>query len=130
MSARWDLQTRGHEAVSWQTHCDCHLAAEPMPLSSVHPSHPHPLFLQTLVEVDKVGLAREILDKAVKRGVRFLLPVDVMAGDTLEEGAKTEVVRVYPGCCGPDSPCVRPGLCGGDVGPETAELYARSLQTW
>src|SRR2546421_4831119 len=39
------------------------------------------------VEVDKLDLARELLDLAKKEGVRFLLPVDALEADKIEAGA-------------------------------------------
>ena len=39
------------------------------------------------IESDKVGLARELLDLAKQRGVKFLLPVDVIETDEVRPGA-------------------------------------------
>jgi phosphoglycerate kinase len=39
------------------------------------------------VESDKVDLAREILDLAKKRGVKFLLPIDVVEAEEIRAGA-------------------------------------------
>src|SRR5438045_6938434 len=39
------------------------------------------------VEADKLDLAREILDLAKQKGVRFLLPVDALEADKIEPGA-------------------------------------------
>src|ERR1700737_580855 len=39
------------------------------------------------VEPDKVGLAKELVDLAKKRGVRFLLPVDVVEAEEIRAGA-------------------------------------------
>src|SRR3989442_6056513 len=38
------------------------------------------------VESDKVALAREILDLAKKRGVKFLLPIDAVAAEEIRAG--------------------------------------------
>jgi len=39
------------------------------------------------VESDKVDLAREILDLAKKRGVKFLLPIDALEAEEIRAGA-------------------------------------------
>ena len=38
------------------------------------------------VESDKVGLARELLDLAKQRGVKFLIPIDVVEADEIRSG--------------------------------------------
>ena len=40
------------------------------------------------VEADKTDLARELVDLANKRGVKFLLPIDVVETDEIQSGAK------------------------------------------
>ena len=40
------------------------------------------------VEADKTGLANELVDLAKKRGVKFLLPIDVVETEKIEAGAK------------------------------------------
>jgi len=81
----------------------------------------------TSVEEGKLGVAREVIEAARRRGVRLLLPVDVTVGDTLDPGASTRAVPLAVGCCTPDAPCIAPGTYGGDLGPETARQYASSL---
>src|SRR5205814_10422583 len=39
------------------------------------------------VEADKVDLARELLDLAKQRGVKFLIPIDVVEADEIRSGA-------------------------------------------
>ncbi|MFV1994297.1 MAG: phosphoglycerate kinase, partial [Verrucomicrobiales bacterium] len=52
----------------------------------------------SLVEDDKLGLALEILEKARKKGVRFLLPADGLEADAFEAGANTNnTLRYAPG---------------------------------
>src|SRR5204863_731543 len=49
------------------------------------------------VEADKLDLARELLDLAKKKGVRFLLPVDALEADKIEAGATARnTSRVSP----------------------------------
>src|SRR5438477_12386545 len=49
------------------------------------------------VEADKLDLARELLDLAKKKGVRFLLPVDALEAQKIEAGAAARnTSRVMP----------------------------------
>ena len=70
------------------------------------------------VEADRVGMAGETLALATKRGVRVLLPVDHLAADKPEAGARTQVVSAdaFPA-----------ELLGVDIGPATAALYAKEI---
>jgi len=68
----------------------------------------------SLVEADKVALARTILDKARDRGVEVLLPVDVVVAASTGASAGT-VVRVD---------AVPAGEMALDVGPESVRSFA------
>jgi phosphoglycerate kinase len=70
------------------------------------------------VEADRVPMAGETLALAAKRGVRVLLPVDHLAADKPEAGARTQVVAAdaFPA-----------DLLGVDIGPATAALYAKEI---
>jgi phosphoglycerate kinase len=70
------------------------------------------------VEADKTDLARETLRRASAGGVRVLLPVDHLAADKPEAGARTRVVGAD------DFP---PDLLGVDIGPRTAEAYGAEI---
>ena len=72
----------------------------------------------SLVEEDKLWLARKLMDKAHDKGVGLRLPVDHVVAPGLD--AETEATEV-------DS--VPPGLMGLDIGPRTREAYARELAT-
>jgi len=48
----------------------------------------------SLVETDKIDLAREILDEATGRFIRVLLPTDVVVTDNLESSSQVETVLV------------------------------------
>jgi phosphoglycerate kinase len=70
------------------------------------------------VEQDKIGLAGETLARAASRGVRVLVPVDHLAADRPEAGARTAVVSAD------DFPA---DLLGVDIGPATIELFRREI---
>jgi phosphoglycerate kinase len=73
----------------------------------------------SLVEDDKLDLARDLLERAEARGTRLELPVDVVCAREIEEGAET---RVVPAGEIPD------GWKGLDIGPRTREAYAKALE--
>lgn len=69
---------------------------------------------RSLVEEDKVGLAKGLLEKA---GDRILLPIDHVVAEVLEENAPCEVVEEIP-----------EGKMGLDIGPKTREAYAEVIR--
>jgi len=70
------------------------------------------------VEEDKIGLACETLERAAAKGAKVLLPIDHLAADKPEAGAKTQIVGAD------DFP---PDLLGVDIGPKTAQAYAAEI---
>lgn len=73
----------------------------------------------SLCEEDKLDLARELMDKAARKGIRLLLPVDNVAADRFENDAET---RITPIDQVPDD------WMGLDIGPETIRLYAQTIE--
>jgi phosphoglycerate kinase len=69
----------------------------------------------SLVEEDKIELAGEILERASKAGIQFLLPVDTVIADDFSASAQTRVVGVGG---------IEEGWEGLDVGPQTRQLFA------
>ncbi len=72
---------------------------------------------RSLVEEDKLALARAFLNKAEDHGVEVLLPRDVIAG----AGIKAESGRVVSGMNVPDDQAAL------DIGPETARGFADGI---
>jgi phosphoglycerate kinase len=70
---------------------------------------------KSLVDNEKLDLALGFIEKAKKKGVNFLLPVDIVVADAFSADANTEVVGVDA------IPADWEGL---DIGPKTGELYA------
>jgi phosphoglycerate kinase len=74
---------------------------------------------KSLVEVDKVDVARAALKKAEDRGVRFLLPVDHVLADRFAPDARTQIFSGDG-----DFPADRMAL---DIGPRTIELFNKEI---
>lgn len=75
---------------------------------------------KSLVEADKLDLARALLDEAQAKGVGLMLPVDVVVADSDAEDA---AVQVVPATRMPTD------KAGYDIGPETARLFAERIRT-
>lgn len=52
----------------------------------------------SMVEEDFVDMARDLMDKAEARGVKLLLPKDVVVADRFAADAATKVVSIRPNC--------------------------------
>lgn len=74
---------------------------------------------KSLVEDDKLDLARDLIEKAKTRGVNLHLPQDSVCAQTIEEGAET---HIYP------SDAIPKGWMGLDAGPEAVRHYQKVLQ--
>lgn len=72
----------------------------------------------SLCEEDQVAYAKEMLEDAEKRGVKFLLPVDNIAADHFAADAETQVV----------SGGIPDNWMGLDIGPESVKLFTEALQ--
>jgi 3-phosphoglycerate kinase len=74
------------------------------------------------VESDKVDLARELLDLAKKRGVKFLLPIDVVEADEIRPGANMRnTSRLSP------QHGITDGWQAVDIGAATIALYQEEI---
>jgi len=75
----------------------------------------------SLVEADKIDVAKSAIEKAAAKGVNFLLPVDDMITDKLDFGARTVgEMKVNEGD-------IADGWMGVDIGPKTVELYQKTV---
>ena len=73
----------------------------------------------SLLEADKIDFAKEMLDKAAKKGVMLLLPVDTAIHDKFEN--VSEFVTV-------DTAMMPDGCMGLDIGPKTVRLFAEAIR--
>lgn len=75
---------------------------------------------KSLLDEEGLDLAGEILEKAAEKGVKFMLPVDVVAADEFANDSPHDVYDID------EIPDDRMGL---DIGPETIKLYSDALKT-
>lgn len=75
---------------------------------------------KSLLEADKVDYAREMMEKAKKKGVKLLLPIDTLAADSFVNEAKSMVVKTG------EIPADYQGL---DIGPETTKLFTDAIRS-
>jgi phosphoglycerate kinase len=73
----------------------------------------------SLVEADKVEVARDILTKAAALGVIIQLPEDHVIAERLDANAATRIVP---------KDGIPPGWLGVDIGPRTVETFTRVIQ--
>jgi phosphoglycerate kinase len=74
----------------------------------------------SLVEEDKLDLAKDLMEKAKAKGVSLLLPTDVVIADKFDANADSKVV---PASAIPD------GWMGLDVGPDSIKTFSETLDT-
>jgi phosphoglycerate kinase len=74
---------------------------------------------KSLVEEDKLDLAKQLLADAQAHHVRFLLPVDHIAADKVEAGAHTQAIGV--------GQPIPENMMGLDIGPKSIELFSEEI---
>ncbi|MDD2268263.1 MAG: phosphoglycerate kinase [Eubacteriales bacterium] len=73
----------------------------------------------SLCESDKFELAKELVEKAEKRGIKFLLPTDTVCAKEFAADAEAQIF---------DSNTIPDGWQGLDIGPKTAEMFAEQIK--
>jgi phosphoglycerate kinase len=74
---------------------------------------------KSLLEEDKIDLAKSFMEKAKEKGVNFYMPVDAIVADEFSADANTKIVSIE------EIPAEWLSL---DIGPKTAELYQDVIQ--
>ncbi len=74
---------------------------------------------KSLVETDKLELARSLMEKAKARGVELLLPVDVVVADKFDKDANAQTVSIH---------AIPDDWMGLDIGPESVKAFQAALQ--
>lgn len=75
---------------------------------------------ESLLEADKVDYARDMIEKAKEKGVKFLLPIDTVVVKEFKNEAERDIV---PTGLIPD------GWMGVDIGPETVKAFSEALKS-
>jgi phosphoglycerate kinase len=71
---------------------------------------------KSLVEEDKIDLARQLLQEAKNHKMKFLLPVDHVVADKVDANAAVQTVSKIPA-----------NLMALDIGPKTIDLFAKEV---
>ena len=74
---------------------------------------------KSLVEEDKLDLAKELISKAKAKGVELHLPIDSVAGDKFDAEANAQVVNNYS---------IPDGWMGLDIGPQAQEVVGKVIE--
>lgn len=72
----------------------------------------------SLCEEEKLDLARELMQEAARRNVRFLLPLDVVVAERVAADAPTRTV---------DARAIPDGWIGVDIGPRTVAAFGAAI---
>ena len=73
---------------------------------------------KSLVEPDKIGIAKKILNKAKEKNVNFLLPLDHVLTSSIESGTVVKIIDAFP---------FPEDLMGVDIGPKTIAKYSEII---
>lgn len=73
----------------------------------------------SICELDKLDLAKELMEKAVKKGVKLMLPVDTRLGKEFDPNTETKTVSWTE---------IPDGWEGFDIGDETIKSYKEELK--
>lgn len=73
----------------------------------------------SLLEADKVDLAKSLLEEAKAKNIRLLLPTDTVVGDKFDNAAATQIVSVDR---------IPAGWMGLDIGPQTIQLFSDEIK--
>ncbi len=72
----------------------------------------------SICELDKLDLAKELMEKAKQKGVKFMLPVDTRIGKEFKPDTESKVVKYNE---------IPDGWEGFDIGDETIKIYVEEL---
>ena len=74
---------------------------------------------KSLCELDKLDLAKELMEKAKEKGVKFMLPVDTRVGKEFKEDTESKTVKCTE---------IPADWEGFDIGEETIKLFSEELR--
>ncbi|MCU0368997.1 MAG: phosphoglycerate kinase [Cyclobacteriaceae bacterium] len=73
----------------------------------------------SLVEEDKLDLAKELIQKAKAKGVELHLPIDSVVADKFDANANTKISN---------NNSIEPGWMGLDIGPQATSVFAKVIE--
>lgn len=73
----------------------------------------------SLVEADKLELAKTLIEKAKSKGINLLLPQDSVIADAFKNDAQTEVAQ---------NTQIKDGWMGLDIGPEASKTFKQTIE--
>lgn len=73
----------------------------------------------SICELDKLDLAKELMEKAKQKNVKLVLPIDNVIADEFSPNANTKII---------DSDQIPDNWEGLDIGPKTVELFTEELK--
>lgn len=73
----------------------------------------------SLVEADKLALAKELIEKAKAKGVELHLPIDSVVADKFDANANTQVAN---------NTSIQDGWMGLDIGPEAVAVFSKVVE--
>lgn len=75
---------------------------------------------KSLVEEDKLSLAKELIQKAKEKGVELHLPIDSVIADNFSNDANTQVANNHS---------IPDGWMGLDIGPEATAVFSKVIES-
>ncbi len=73
----------------------------------------------SMLDEEKIELAKTFINKAKEKGVNLLIPIDVVVADKFDANAETKIV---------DVDAIPDGWLGLDIGPKTSKIYADTIK--
>lgn len=74
----------------------------------------------SLLEADKVDYAKEMMEKAKRKGVKLLIPIDNVIADKFSKDATPIITK---------DENIAEGYMGLDIGPKTSELFSNEIKS-
>lgn len=74
---------------------------------------------KSLVEEDKLDLAKELIQKAKAKGVDLHLPIDSVIADKFDANANTEISN---------NNAIKDGWMGLDIGPQASQVFSKVIE--
>lgn len=73
----------------------------------------------SLVEADKLDLAKELIQKAKSKGVELHLPIDSIIADKFDVNANTDISN---------NNAIKDGWMGLDIGPQASQVFSKVIE--